>query len=70
MVPRAVVRVIRELRDGTVTEERMEWWLAELLVGCIPHEEPLVQSVSIIPVPVDSYRTHLYKRPEGGTWIS
>ena len=57
---RETVVLIRELRDGTVIEERTERWLAELLIGCIPQEEPEVAKARITPLPVDEYRQNHY----------
>jgi len=57
---REIVVLTRTLRDGSITEERVERWLAELIIGCIPHEEPHVARAKIIPLPVDEYRTRSY----------
>lgn len=57
---REIVVLTRTLRDGSITEERVERWLAELIVGCIPHEEPHVVRAKITPLPVDDYRTRSY----------
>ncbi|HJW83446.1 MAG TPA: hypothetical protein VJ754_04000 [Anaerolineae bacterium] len=57
---REVVVLIRELRDGTVTEERLERWLAELVAGCIPGEEPNVAKARIVRLPVETYRRNPY----------
>jgi hypothetical protein len=55
-----VVVLIRELRDGTLSEERMERWLAELAIGCIPREEPNVAKARIARLPVEQYRHKPY----------
>lgn len=60
MTAREIVVLIRELRDGTVTEERLERWLAELAIGCIPREEPNVAKARIARLPVESYSRNPY----------
>ncbi len=60
IIAREVVVLIRELRDGTVTEERMEHWLADLAMGCIPREEPNVAKARIARLPVETYRRNPY----------
>ena len=62
---RETVVLIRELRDGTITEERLERWLAELLIGCIPSEEPLVAKARITRLPIDTFRQHTYRATRG-----
>jgi hypothetical protein len=57
---REVVALIRELRDGTITEERLERWLAELLIGCIPREEPNVAKARIVRLRVEAHRRNHY----------
>jgi len=57
---REVVVLIRELRDGKVTEERLERWLAELVIGCIPREEPDVAKARIARLPFEAYRQKPY----------
>lgn len=57
---REIVVLTRTLRDGSITEERVERWLAELIVGCIPHDEPHVARAKIAPLPIDEYRTRRY----------
>lgn len=57
---REVVVLIRQLRDGTVIEERMERWLAELAIGCIPREEPNVAKARIERLPLESYSRSSY----------
>lgn len=57
---REIVVLTRTLRDGSITEERVERWLAELIIGCIPLEEPHVARAKIAPLPVDEYRTRYY----------
>jgi len=54
------VILIRVLRDGTVTEERFERWLAELVISCIPQHEPNVARARISTLPVDEYRLRPY----------
>ena len=63
---REIVILVRELRDGAITEERLERWLAELVIGCIPREEPLVAKARIMPLPVDSYRQNKYPMKRSG----
>ena len=65
---REVVVLIRELRDGTLTEERMERWLAELAIGCIPREEPNVAKARIMRLPVESYRRNPYPIKRASRW--
>ena len=60
-----IVVLTRTLRDGSITEERVERWLAELIIGCIPHEEPHVARARITPLPVDDYRTRSYPVENG-----
>ncbi len=55
-----IVVLTRTLRNGSITEERVERWLAELIVGCIPSDEPHVARASIAPLPVDDYRARSY----------
>ncbi len=57
---REMVVLVRHLRDGTVTEERLERWLAELVMGCIAHHEPNVARAKIVPLPVEAYRHRHY----------
>jgi len=64
---RETVVLIRELRDGTITEERLERWLAELLIGCIPSEEPLVAKARITRLPIDTYRQQKYRVTRSGS---
>ena len=55
-----IVILIRVLRDGSMTEERLERWLAELVIGCISGEEPHVARAKITPLPIDEYRQRAY----------
>jgi hypothetical protein len=57
---RETVVLIRQLRDGATTEERLERWLAELVVSHIPHDEPDVAMAKSVTLPVDEYRQHHY----------
>lgn len=57
---REIVVLTRTLHDGSITEERVERWLAELIVGCIPHDEPHVARAKITVLPVDDYRIRSY----------
>jgi hypothetical protein len=41
------VAIVRTLRDGAETRERLQEYLAELVVGMIPFAEPLVASARI-----------------------
>jgi hypothetical protein len=66
IIAKEIVVIRRDLRDGTATEERAERWLAELIVGCIPYDEPNVASARIFTLAVDDYRLRKYpaKRAE------
>lgn len=44
------VKVIRKLRDDSITVEIMPRWLAELVVAEVPYAEPLTASLRIVPI--------------------
>ncbi len=60
LTPRDAVILQRVMRDGSMKEERLERWLAELTVGCISYDEPEVARANIRPLPVDDYRKRPY----------
>ena len=62
---REIVVLTRTLRDGSITEERVERWLAELIVGCIPNDEPHVARAKIAPLPIEDYRARSYPAQPG-----
>ncbi len=62
---REIVVLTRTLRNGSITEERVERWLAELIMGCIPSDEPHVARARITPLPVDDYRARSYPARPG-----
>ena len=42
------VKIIRRLRDGSITIEVMPRWLAELVAAEVPYTEPLTASLRIV----------------------
>ncbi len=62
LAPQDTVVLQRVMRDGSVKEERLECWLAELTIGCISYDEPEVAHANIRPLPVDDYRKRSYPR--------
>src|SRR3989304_849742 len=60
MTAHETVILIRVLRDGTVTEERFERWLAELVIGCLPQHDPSAPRARISTLPLDEYRRRPY----------
>jgi len=57
------VRLVRTLRDGSITVENMPRWLAEMLVGTISTSEPntararIVSDDETVPVSHDPYQS-------------
>jgi hypothetical protein len=57
---REIVIIQRGLRNGATTEERVERWLAEIIVGRIVHDEPHVARALIVSLQADEYRQRHY----------
>jgi hypothetical protein len=48
------VDLVKVYRNGQELRESMPRWLAEIAIGCIPHEEPEVARAWIEPIRIEA----------------